>query len=202
MQVVHIIGVNRPPQSRKLIKNAFDRVDCFECRKCCRTNEGRFRTPVSKHDSNYTGILRKVLNEFPKSLYGVPGEDFEFVGNETCVFAKERSSGGLECGIYAIRPASCSETPFIRVRTQIYSIHGEQEIYEDVMAISSICPPMKQLEQTGVTYVTGRDLLIEIPEQGYILQVRMLSKALLAVLSNPANRIFTAINKELAFLIK
>ncbi len=200
MRIIHIHDIVRPPQSKTMIKRAFDVVDCRRCHECCRVPFGRFRTPVMKSDRNYIQILREVLQTAPRCIIGNAGEAFDFLGDKKCIFAQENHSGGFDCRIYPIRPNACCETPFSEGRVELKTVYGEERTHENIILLSSLCPPVKQLEIEKVAYITPKDILPERKkDDGYI---NILSKALLAVLSYPEGRTFTAINGELAFLIR
>lgn len=88
-----------------LHEEAFSRIDCLECARCCKNYSPRFKTPDIKRISRH---LKMRESEFIEK-YLVVDEDGDFVAKaKPCPFLGTDN----RCSIYEQRPSDCRRFPY------------------------------------------------------------------------------------------
>ena len=84
---------------------AFSKIDCLECARCCRNYSPRFKQPDIKRIAK---VMRMKEGEFT-SRYLVLDKDNDYVVKSTpCPFIADDNT----CGIYEDRPSDCRRYPY------------------------------------------------------------------------------------------
>jgi Fe-S-cluster containining protein len=88
-----------------LHEEAFDKIDCLQCARCCKGYSPRFKTPDIKRISRLLGLKESIFIE----RYLRVDEDGDYVTHtQPCPFL---GSDNL-CGIYEDRPSDCRRFPY------------------------------------------------------------------------------------------
>jgi len=88
-----------------LHEQAFEKVNCLTCAKCCKSYSPRFKTPDIKRISKLLKMKESVFIETYLRL----DEDGDYVANrKPCPFLNEDNY----CGIYEHRPSDCVRFPY------------------------------------------------------------------------------------------
>lgn len=195
--------VERAPESREMIRGIFSRMKCRDCGECCKKTVDCFRVPVQRNDPNYNLIKQAAERRFPEKIDRSPVDGCDILPKgEYCGFIEE-NDGIYSCSIYGIRPVICAEFPFV---TDVlpFSQYGDVP----VKVLTSSCPPVEELKDRGVNYVTVDDLVTPVEKKGdkeYLMHVTVLSQAFLRVMAHvqemPDLQHFTVIDNKLAFVI-
>lgn len=89
----------------QLHEEAFSRIDCLQCARCCKSYSPRFKMPDIKRISKYLGIKETQL--ITNYLY--MDEEGDYVVKSTpCPFLASDNT----CGIYDVRPSDCARFPY------------------------------------------------------------------------------------------
>lgn len=89
----------------QLHEEAFSRIDCLQCARCCKSYSPRFKMPDIKRLSKYLGIKETQL--ITNYLY--MDEEGDYVVKSTpCPFLASDNT----CGIYDVRPSDCARFPY------------------------------------------------------------------------------------------
>ncbi len=89
----------------KLHEEAFEKVDCLQCARCCKSYSPRFKMPDIKRISKHLGMKESV---FIKEYLFQDEEGDYVVKSSPCVFLGENN----ECQIYDVRPSDCARFPY------------------------------------------------------------------------------------------
>lgn len=100
------------PDKNKVLKalpemhnEAFEKINCLQCAKCCKNYSPRFKTPDIKRISKYLKMRESVFIE----KYLKVDEEGDFVVNERpCPFLGADNF----CSIYEQRPSDCRRFPY------------------------------------------------------------------------------------------
>ncbi|RZM10387.1 MAG: YkgJ family cysteine cluster protein [Pedobacter sp.] len=86
-------------------EEAFEKVNCLECARCCKSFSPRFKPPDVKRIAKYLGIKEGQLID----TYLRIDDEGDFVVKSTpCPFLNEDNS----CNIYEERPTDCRRFPY------------------------------------------------------------------------------------------
>lgn len=104
--------LKRIPQ-KKLLKElpalhtqAFEKIDCLECARCCKNYSPRFKTPDIKRISKYLKLKESVFIDQYLSL----DKEGDYVNKtQPCPFLGSDNT----CQIYDHRPSDCARFPYI-----------------------------------------------------------------------------------------
>lgn len=89
----------------ELHEEAFEKIDCLQCARCCKSHSPRFKTTDIKRISKYLKMRESVFIE----KYLRVDEDGDFVANVLpCPFLESNN----HCSIYEIRPSDCRRFPY------------------------------------------------------------------------------------------
>lgn len=88
-----------------LNSEAFKKIDCLSCAKCCKNYSPRFKTPDVKRISKYLGQKESV---FIDKYLRVDDEGDFVVKSSPCPFLNIDNT----CGIYEHRPSDCARFPY------------------------------------------------------------------------------------------
>lgn len=84
---------------------AFAKIDCLDCARCCKNYSPRFKTPDIKRISRLLRLKESVFIEKYLKL----DEDGDYVAvSKPCPFL----SGDNKCSIYEDRPSDCKRFPY------------------------------------------------------------------------------------------
>lgn len=165
---------SRPPDARKIIYSAFEKQNCLECGKCCK--EGVALT-VFKSEQNFVQLRKKAEAIVPLKKASVTkspiGMTLSFP-DDSCAFLSE----GNACSVYDQRPLLCRLFPF--------TIFDSGDV--KYVALTSLCPPLKQIRQNGVNFLYYSDVsrplteilqeLGEFPQSVQEMALRLKSKGI------------------------
>lgn len=88
-----------------LHSEAFTKIDCLNCARCCKNYSPRFKTPDIKRISRYLKVKESIFIETYLRL----DEDGDYVTKSSpCPFLNEDNS----CNIYHERPGDCKRYPY------------------------------------------------------------------------------------------
>ncbi|MBU0532065.1 YkgJ family cysteine cluster protein [Candidatus Micrarchaeota archaeon] len=146
-----MIAFSRTDKASKIVQEVLAGTNCLECKSCCRTR-GIHRTPVGGTDPHHEDIRKLAKNKFPEAIHPEINDGFDILSPESCAFLKDD-----RCSIYAIRPVICSVFPFIPQSVTSYSDSNGFTTGLKVV-LTSCCPPLRQLSDEGVQYLTLHDL--------------------------------------------
>ncbi|HMR91773.1 MAG TPA: YkgJ family cysteine cluster protein [Chitinophagaceae bacterium] len=86
-------------------EEAFQKVDCLQCARCCKNYSPRFKTPDVKRIARHLGMKESVFI----STYLRVDEEGDFVVQSVpCPFLNEDNT----CRIYDERPSDCRRFPY------------------------------------------------------------------------------------------
>jgi len=89
----------------ELHDQAFARIDCLKCARCCKNYSPRFKTPDIKRISRLLQLKESVFIEKYLRL----DEDGDYVAvSKPCPFLAEDN----QCSIYENRPSDCKRFPY------------------------------------------------------------------------------------------
>jgi len=89
----------------ELHEEAFDKIDCLQCARCCKGYSPRFKTPDIKRISRLLGLKESIFIQ----RYLRVDEDGDYVANsQPCPFLGSDNF----CGIYEDRPSDCRRFPY------------------------------------------------------------------------------------------
>jgi Fe-S-cluster containining protein len=88
-----------------LHNEAFEKIDCLQCARCCRNYSPRFKTPDIKRISR---VLRMKESDFISTYLRLDEDGDYVVKNAPCPFIAEDNT----CGIYEDRPSDCVRYPY------------------------------------------------------------------------------------------
>lgn len=110
----------------ELHEEAFSKIDCLECARCCKSISPRFKAPDIKRISKYLGMKEGAFID----TYLRIDKDEDYVVKFTpCPFLGDDNA----CGIYDVRPGDCANYPY----TDSYDFFKRPNItYEN----STVCP--------------------------------------------------------------
>lgn len=150
-------NLNRPKNSRKIIRTALSRVDCIPCGICCTSAKGvtvpKGSAPVP-HVRSYLRDLGKL-----KKLAPAPNDCFTIEPDENGCPILSEDSGRITCGIYGNRPFFCEIFPLVMRGLEMEFPDGERGVIAKLV-LTSRCPPVKEIFDKGVAFVSSHDLLI------------------------------------------
>jgi Fe-S-cluster containining protein len=88
-----------------LHQQAFDRISCLDCAKCCKNYSPRFKAPDIRRASKYLKMSEKAFMD----AYLIMDEDSDYVvKSKPCPFL----AGDNTCAIYDKRPQDCARFPY------------------------------------------------------------------------------------------
>lgn len=88
-----------------LHEEAFEKIDCLTCARCCKNYSPRFKMPDIKRIAKHVGMKESQFI----TTYLRQDEDGDYVVKSTpCPFLAENN----ECGIYDVRPSDCARFPY------------------------------------------------------------------------------------------
>jgi Fe-S-cluster containining protein len=88
-----------------LHEEAFERINCLDCGRCCKNHSPRFKTPDIKRISKYLGMKESVFIE----TYLRIDSEGDYVNKKSpCQFLNEDNT----CQIYEERPSDCARYPY------------------------------------------------------------------------------------------
>lgn len=86
-------------------EEAFSKIDCLDCARCCKNHSPRFKTPDIKRISKYLKLKEGAFIEKYLKL----DEDNDYVlQNSPCTFLNADNT----CKIYEARPSDCARYPY------------------------------------------------------------------------------------------
>lgn len=89
----------------ELHEEAFSKINCLDCARCCRNYSPRFKTPDIKRISKLLGMKESAFIHTYLKLDG----DGDYVLQETpCPFIEANNT----CRIYEDRPSDCARYPY------------------------------------------------------------------------------------------
>lgn len=88
-----------------LHEEAFEKIDCLKCARCCRNYSPRFKTPDIKRIAR---VLRMKESEFIDSYLRLDEDGDYVVKSSPCPFIADDNT----CGIYEDRPSDCARYPY------------------------------------------------------------------------------------------
>lgn len=86
-------------------EEAFTKIDCLECARCCKGFSPRFNTTDIKRISKYLGMKEGT---FIESYLKIDEDDDFVLSRKPCAFLGEDN----RCSIYEVRPADCQRYPY------------------------------------------------------------------------------------------
>lgn len=86
-------------------EEAFEKIDCLQCARCCKQFSPRFKTPDIKRISRH---LRMRESEFIETYLRVDEEGDYVVRSSPCPFL----GADNHCSIYDERPSDCRRFPY------------------------------------------------------------------------------------------
>jgi Fe-S-cluster containining protein len=92
-------------QLPQLHEEAFEKIDCLECARCCKNYSPRFKTPDIKRISKHLKLKESV---FIETYLKVDDEGDFVVKNTPCPFL----GADNYCSIYEHRPSDCHRFPY------------------------------------------------------------------------------------------
>jgi Fe-S-cluster containining protein len=92
-------------QLPRLHREAFSKIDCFQCANCCRSYSPRFKTPDIKRISKH---LKMRESDFIETYLKVDEEGDFVVKSTPCPFLGANNF----CSIYDQRPSDCHRFPY------------------------------------------------------------------------------------------
>lgn len=92
-------------QLPELHEEAFEKIDCLQCARCCKTFSPRFKTPDVKRISK---LLRMRESDFIETYLKVDDEGDFVVKSSPCTFL----GADNYCSIYEDRPSDCRRFPY------------------------------------------------------------------------------------------
>lgn len=88
-----------------LHEEAFDKIDCLDCARCCKNHSPRFKTPDIKRIAKHLGMKEGELVE----QYLFLDSDNDYVlQSSPCTFLNDDNT----CQIYEVRPSDCARYPY------------------------------------------------------------------------------------------
>ncbi len=88
-----------------LHEEAFRKIDCLACARCCKNYSPRFKTPDIKRISAY---LKMREGEFIETYLQLDEEGDYVVKSSPCPFLGEDN----KCTVYDMRPGDCKRFPY------------------------------------------------------------------------------------------
>lgn len=88
-----------------LHEQAFEKINCLECARCCKNYSPRFKTPDVKRISRH---LRMKESQFIETYLRVDEEGDFVVKSSPCPFLQPDNT----CAIYDERPSDCARFPY------------------------------------------------------------------------------------------
>ena len=94
--------INQLPE---LHEEAFERIDCLECARCCKNHSPRFKTPDIKRIAKYLGMKE---GHFIQTYLYLDDENDYVLQSSPCTFLNQDNT----CQIYEARPSDCARYPY------------------------------------------------------------------------------------------
>ena len=88
-----------------LHEEAFSKIDCLSCARCCKSYSPRFKTPDIKRISKF---LKMKEGDFIETYLRLDAEGDYVTKSSPCPFLNEDNS----CNIYDERPGDCKRYPY------------------------------------------------------------------------------------------
>lgn len=86
-------------------EEAFEKIDCLSCARCCKNYSPRFKTPDVKRISKYLRMKESVFID----MFLRVDEDGDFVVKSSpCPFLNDDNT----CKVYDVRPSDCARFPY------------------------------------------------------------------------------------------
>ncbi len=89
----------------ELHEEAFSKIDCLDCARCCKNHSPRFKMPDIKRISKFLGLKEGELIQ--QYLY-LDGDNDYVLKSSPCTFLNEDNT----CQIYEARPSDCARYPY------------------------------------------------------------------------------------------
>lgn len=150
--------LKRPAKVWKILKKAFIGRSCLECGICCSDADSEFMTPVIGNEPHRDSLLHAARTAHHTRVEPAMNGGFNIVGGECCALLEDKS-GRKGCKVYSIRPLICAMFPFILTRAFVPGSEEEDSEISRFIAVTTKCPPVKELAERGVTYLVTTDVL-------------------------------------------
>jgi len=89
----------------ELHRDAFEKIDCLDCARCCKNHSPQFKTPDLKRISKH---LRLKEGEFIEQYLKLDEDNDYVLKSSPCTFLNDDNT----CQIYEVRPSDCARYPY------------------------------------------------------------------------------------------
>ena len=154
------VPLERSPQSLEIMKRVFSKVNCLACGICCKAEGSEHGIGVIPEDPNREALYRLAKSHPSARIEGRRKKGFQIMTPELCAFLEENTDGNL-CSVYDVRPVICANFPFILHEVKALLKNGTVK-EKPALVLTSACPPIKEIDEAGVSYVAFDDIATSI----------------------------------------
>lgn len=84
---------------------AFDKIDCLDCARCCKNHSPRFKSPDIKRIAKHLGMKE---GDMIQTYLKLDSDNDYVLQSSPCTFLNDDNT----CQIYDVRPSDCARYPY------------------------------------------------------------------------------------------
>ena len=88
-----------------LHEEAFTKIDCLDCARCCKNHSPRFKSPDIKRIAKFVGMKE---GDFIQQYLYLDSDNDYVLQSSPCTFLNDDNT----CQIYEARPSDCARYPY------------------------------------------------------------------------------------------